>query len=220
MESIRKFILGPTQQEQVRTWQQSLRRESRQLDRQVTSIVSAEAKTKSQIKAMAKQGNKVNCRLLARELVRSQKLRARLEGSKASLNSLGMQLNEQLATIKITGTLQKSTQMMHEVNSLIKLPELTTTMAKLQSEMMKAGILDEMISDTLALDADADIEDDAEEEVDKVLNDILGSKLSEVQKVPEGLRMDAVKDAESMDAQSDDEAALNEMRSRLAALKE
>lgn len=48
-----------------------------------------------------------------------------------------MQLDEQLATLKIAGILQKSTIMIKDVNKLIRLPELNETMMAISKEMMK-----------------------------------------------------------------------------------
>ena len=155
----RQIFWKPTPQEQVRKWQQTLRQEMRQLDRQINGLSAGEAKTKREIKALAKKGDVRNCRFLAKELVRARKHQNRMHASKATLSSLSMQLNEQLAQIKITGALQKSTVMMKEVNTLIKLPELTKVMGALQMEMQKAGIMDEMVSDVLDI---PEFEDDIE----------------------------------------------------------
>jgi hypothetical protein len=38
MESINRFLYGPTPQERVRTWQQKLRQEQRVLDREVRQV--------------------------------------------------------------------------------------------------------------------------------------------------------------------------------------
>lgn len=217
MEAIRRYIVGPTQQEQVRTWQQSIRKDVRQMDRQINSIVQAESKTKAQIRSLAKKGDAGNCRLLAREMLRSRKTRHRMEASKATLSSLSMQLNEQLATIKITGTLQKSTTMMKEVNSLVKLPELTATMGRLQMEMTKAGVMDEMVSDTLDMDGLEDEEEEADDEVNKILNELVGEQFKDAGQVPLTPVAPPLQDVQD---EEEEEADLAAMRSRLAALKE
>lgn len=217
METIRKYILGPTPQEQVRTWQQSIRRELRQMDRQISAIQQAESKTKSQIRALAKKGDAKNCRFLAREVLRARKSRARMENSKATMSSLSMQLNEQLATIKITGALQKSTTMMKEVNTLVKLPQLTAVMGKLQMEMTKAGIMDEMVSDTLDIGEFDEEEEEADEEIERVLGELTGEQFDTAGRVPTNA-LPGTTQAELTD--DEEEADLEIMRNRLAALKE
>ena len=185
MDTIKGLFWKQAPEDKVRKWQSELRRETRGIERQIGTLSQGETKTKNQIRALAKRGEAKNCRFLAKELVRAKKQRGRMESSKAMLSSLNMQLGEQLATLKITGTLKKSTLVMKEVNTLVKLPELTRTMTMMQMEMTKAGIVDEMMTDALDLgDAEDEDELEADEEVDKILSEITGEKLSQVGKVP------------------------------------
>lgn len=187
------------------------------MDRQINSMGQAETKTKQQIRALAKKGDTQNCKFLAKEMIRARKSRNRMESSKATLNSVSMQLNEQMATIKITGTLKKSTVLMKEVNSLVKLPELTATMAKLQMEMTKAGIMDEMVSDVLDMDELEDDElEEADAEVNKILQEITGEQFQGVSQVPTHNLPETSQNAD----EEEEEANLEAMRTRLAALRE
>lgn len=58
-------------------------------------------------------------------------------------------------------------------NQLVKLPEISKVMREMSSEMMKAGIMEEIMEDTLdsgVLGEDEDeLEEEAQGEVDKVL---------------------------------------------------
>lgn len=73
------------------------------------------------------------------------------------------------ATMKISHTLQKSTSIMSLVNNLVKLPEISATMQEMSAEMMKAGIIEEMMEDTIEMGDEEGIEEEAEDEVNKVL---------------------------------------------------
>jgi charged multivesicular body protein 3 len=42
-----------------------------------------------------------------------------------------------IATVKVAGSLQKSTEIMKTVNSLVKLPEISNAMMELSEEMTK-----------------------------------------------------------------------------------
>jgi len=53
------------------------------------------------------------------------------------------------ATLKITGSLQKSTEIMKLSNSLMKLPELSKAMQQMSMEMTKSGLMSEMMDDSL-----------------------------------------------------------------------
>lgn len=87
------------------------------------------------------------------------------------------------AMVKVTGAFQKSTEIMKASNQLIKLPQLSATMREMSAEMMKAGIMEEMMDDTLEGLDDDELEDEADEEVDKVLYQLTDGKLGQVGKV-------------------------------------
>ncbi len=58
-----------------------------------------EMKTQRQIKDLLKRGDRNSAKVLAKELLRSRKAKERLYSSKAQLNSVGMQLTQQLCLI-------------------------------------------------------------------------------------------------------------------------
>ncbi|KAJ3193945.1 Charged multivesicular body protein 3, partial [Irineochytrium annulatum] len=164
-------------EEQVKKWRQTIRGQERELDKQLRNIEMEEVKAKRTIKAAAKRKDVSSCKILAKELVRSRKQKDRIHTSKAQLNSLVMQLQQQLATAKMTGSLKSSTEVMKLVNGLVKLPQIHQVMQELSQEMMKSGIMGEMMDDAIdALDEDG-IEEEAQEEVDKVLFEITDGML-------------------------------------------
>ena len=76
-----------------------------------------------------------------------------------------MNMKTQLATIRITGAVEKSTQVMSAMSRLINIPEMNKTMQTMSKEMMKMGIIEEMMEDAMeGLDPD-DIEEAADKEV-------------------------------------------------------
>ena len=132
-----------------------------------------------------------------------------------------MQVNEAFSVRKIEGSLKSSTGIMKDVNSLVRLPELTGTMRELSQELVKAGILEEMVDETLATGEFDELEDENEEEVDKVLEQILhppepASKVTAPEE-PEIPRPPAA--VEEDEEEEDQEAILSQMRGRLEALK-
>lgn len=170
--------------------------------------------------------------MLAKEIVNSRRAKDRIHTSKAQLNSVGMQLQHQLggilkfkvssnnrfiiAQVKIAGTLKKSTEIMKLVNRLCRVPEMMKQMQDMQQEMMKAGIIEEMVSDTMdtVMDAD-DIEEEADEQVQKVLTELTAGLFGQV---------GAVGTEEPTDQQQSIEepadADMEEMKARLNILKE
>lgn len=115
-------------------------------------------KVRQTIKQLAKKGDNKSSRILAREVVRSNKQKDRLSVSKARLGSIGSQLSQQLGTVnpllhsfeplisfriamaKVSGSLRKSTEIMKLSNSLIKLPQISQTMREMSMEMTKVSV--------------------------------------------------------------------------------
>ena len=121
---------------------------------------------------------------------------------------MGMHLQQQVSTMKIAGSLQKSTEVMKLCNNLIKLPALSKDMQEMSFEMVKAGVIDEMVQD--ALEEDDDLIDEANEEVDKVLIELTHGIISGVAVPVAALKSDEIANDDLLD---------QEMNSRLKALK-
>ncbi|KZV75195.1 vacuolar sorting protein Vps24 [Peniophora sp. CONT] len=185
MQSINRFLYGPTPEEKVRAWQDKLRTQGRMLDREMRQLDTETMKMRTTLKQAAKRGDTKSARICAGSIVRSNKQKDRLSVSKARLNSIGLQLQQQLAMAKVTGSLQKSTEIMKLSNSLLKLPQLSATMRDMSMEMTKAGIMEEMLDDIVDVEEDEELEDEANEEVDKVLFDLTDGKLGQAGSVGE-----------------------------------
>jgi charged multivesicular body protein 3 len=199
---VRDFIYGKPPAEQLQEWQRTIKKEQRQLDKEIrdvrsspllwlcvcavpdelvvvlsallftpadalpfTQISAAQQKTRTELKQLAKRNDVKSARILAREVVRSNKQVDRLHVSKARLNSVGMQLTHQAgassplrcpvprpranlasdhvfpAMLKVTGSMQKSTEVMKLTNELVKLPQLNAAMRQMSMEMMKVRLL-------------------------------------------------------------------------------
>ncbi|KAF3043462.1 Vacuolar protein-sorting-associated protein 24 [Didymella heteroderae] len=226
METIRGLLWKPTPEEQKRKCNALVRQNVRKLDRDIQGLKMTEQKTKNLIlqsskraqrnPSMAKQANQ-EVRIFARELIRVRKQSGRLQTSKAQLNSVQMQVNEAFSVRKIEGSIKASTGIMKDVNSLIKLPELTGTMRELSSELMKAGIIEEMVDDTLMDTEGLEEDEEAEEEVDKVLSDILKDRLPASKAKEEELP--SLSQPEEEEEEDDQAEMLAQMRGRLEALK-
>lgn len=208
-----------------------IRTNIRKLDRDINQVKQAEIKTKNLILAADKRAQRNpaqaqqaarEARLFAKELVRIRKTSSRLVTSKAQLNSVQMQVNEAFAVRKIEGSIRASVGIMRDVNTLIRLPELAVTMRDLGEELMKAGVIEEMVDETLPQDdIFEDEEAEAEGEVDKVLGEILKGRMEKTGTLPsapiaqEPIAAAPVEEEE----EEDNEAMMDQMRNRLEALR-
>lgn len=197
----------------------------RKLDRDMQNLKALESKTRTFILQASKRAQRnpsqatqaaQETRIFARELIRVRKQGQRLATSKAQLDSVKMQVNEAFSVRKIEGSIKASTGIMKDVNSLVRMPELTGTMRELSQELVKAGIIEEMVGDSLPDSELLEGEDEeAETEVDKVLGEVLKDRLPQ-QKVE---APNVPVEAEPEEEEEDQEEMLAQMRGRLEALK-
>lgn len=200
-----------------------MRANERKLDREILNLKTLDSKTRNLIlqasrraqrnPSQAKQAS-AETRIFARELLRVRKQHQRLTTSKATLNSVQMQVNEAFGMRKIEGSMKNSVGIMKDVNTLVRLPELTGTMQELSMELVKAGIIEEMVEDSMPDNELLEGEDEeAESEVDKVLGEILKDKV-QAPAVPVDQPTEP-----AVEEDLDSEEMMAAMRGRLEALK-
>ena len=179
-------LFGKTKdpKERVRELQRKMRREMGQLDRQIHAIEREENKVKVQIRDAAKKNDKDVCLILAKSIVQSRAAVRKMHVSKAQINSVTMGMQEQLAAMRMAGSIKASTQVMQSMQSLVKVPEIMKTMREMSGEMIKLGIIEEMVEDTFEALEPPDLEEKAQAEVDAVLQEILQGELSKAPKAP------------------------------------
>ncbi|KAI1883823.1 hypothetical protein AGOR_G00235970 [Albula goreensis] len=214
-------LFGRTQEKPpkdlVNEWALKIRKEMRVIDRQIRE---EQEKVKRSIKDAAKKGQRDVCVVLAKEMIQSKRAVNKLYTSKAHMNSVLLGMKNQLSLLRVAGSLQKSTEVMKSMQSLVKIPEIQATMRELSKEMMKAGIIEEMLEDTFeGMEDEDEMEEAAEEEVDKILFEITAGALG---KAPSKVT-DALPEVEPQGATAamEDEAEedIEEMQSRLEALR-
>lgn len=217
-------LFGRTQEKPpkdlINEWSSKIRKQMRVIDRQIRDIQREEEKVKRSIKDAGKKGQRDVCIILAKELIHSRRAISKLYASKAQMNSVLLSMKNQLAVVRVAGALQKSTEVMKAMQSLIKIPEIQETMRDLSKEMMKAGIIEEMMEDTFeSMEDGEDMEEAAEEEVDKILFDITAGALGKApSKVTDALpEMEAAGATAASEDESEED--IEEMQSRLAALR-
>ncbi|ATY65384.1 charged multivesicular body protein 3 [Cordyceps militaris CM01] len=229
MEALRAVFTKPDPQAQARKCNALLRTNIRKLDRDVNTIKQAEAKARQLILQADKRGQrdpsraaqaKKEVRMYAGEVVRARRQTARLYTAKAQLSSVQMQVSEAFAVRKIEGSIKASVGIMKDVNKLISLPALAGTMRELGTELMKAGIIEEMVEDVLPEDNDLLLDDEAEAEVDKVLSQILKEKkeTTPAAQLPAAPLPDPEVPVE-VEEEEDPEEMMDQMRDRLNALR-
>lgn len=206
--------------QKVNEWCSKLRKEGYKLDRQIRTIQREEDKIKKSLKEAAAKNDKEICTILAKEIIRSRKAVNKIYTSKATINSVQLQMKGQLATLRIAGSLKQSTEVMQAMHNLVRLPEISQTMREMSMEMTKAGILEEMIDETMeSIEDTEELEEEAQTEIDKVLWEVTAGKIGEAPSVPTESISVPVASTSEVVAEEDDEDDMKEMQSRLQQLR-
>ena len=205
--------------EQVQEWCKKIRKEGYNLDRQINAIKREELKVSKSLKEAAKKGDKEVCAILAKEIINSRKSVNKLYTAKANLSSVQNQMKGQLATLKVSGALSQSADVMKSMNALVKIPETQKVMMELSKEMMKAGIIEEMLDDTMeGFTEEESLEEAAQEEIDKIILELTTGKLTDA---PAAVKdtLPAQESREEEEEVEEEGEELEEMQSRLEALR-
>ncbi|KAH7547850.1 hypothetical protein JRO89_XS14G0027100 [Xanthoceras sorbifolium] len=208
----------PNPQQQLRDWQRKLRQECRNMERQIRDIQREEKSVQKAIKDAAKRNDMVSAKILTGIMFTT------------GLEALGLVIilwAHMPSIARTVGHLSKSAEVMKLVNDLMKAPEVAATMQEFSKEMTKAGVIEEMVNDSLdtALDSD-DIEEEIEEEVEKVLTELAGETAAQL---PEAIRKERVRvpaqkgstshEEEAIGEGEDDDEELEALRARLQKVR-
>jgi len=205
----------PDPREMTRKWVNELKHEQRAIDRDISQMDREEAKIKMELKRVAKTGNKQAIATYAKSIVRARNQRARMFEAKARLNSCVMQIKQTEATNKVVGHMERSTSVLKSLQNMMSVPKLAAVAQNLSKEMMKAGVIEEMVNDSLAVLDPEDVDELADEEIDKVVTEITQGVLG---KAGEIKNKNLKKDEEVVEDDEQDAAKLEEMKKRLANL--
>ncbi|KAH7825321.1 Vacuolar protein sorting 24A (Vps24A) [Monocercomonoides exilis] len=165
--------------ELIREWKRSIRRAKRETDKQIRDIENGEQKVKREIRDCLQRNDNVNAKVLAKEIVRSKKSRERLYTASSHLDSIESELQHQYAIYRTTKAIEGASGIIGHMNECFKLPSLRETMQDLSREMMKAGVVDEMITETMD-DMDEDLDEEADAEVEKTIQSILDGSFEKI----------------------------------------
>ena len=162
---------------------------------------------------------------MAKALVKQRNAVNRIYQAKANIQQVGYEITNMSAQLKMTQVIGKSAAVMHSCNELLKVGNVSDAVKSMMKEMAKAEMIGEITDDMFSMMDGDEVEDAADEEVQKVFDEILLSATGDVSAAPTGKIEAPVKEAAAADAaaaeaeageQEDEELAA--MQKRLAAL--
>lgn len=226
MDYLKKAIWGPDPKEQHRKIKAILRKNSRNIDKSLRELAALQNKTQQLIKKAAKKNDVKTVNLYAKELYQVNKQYSRIYTSKAQLESVGMKIEEAFKMKILSSQMGESAVLMMEVNQLVRLPQLQGTMIELEKELLKSGLISEIIDDSMegVCAVDEELDEEINEEVNKIVEQYTNEKFEKVNETPANMPLSETSHNNSEEVEEDqiDEAAdnmINEMRERLKALQ-
>mmetsp|Transcript_28651 Transcript_28651/g.49677 ORF Transcript_28651/g.49677 Transcript_28651/m.49677 type:complete len:224 (+) Transcript_28651:81-752(+) len=206
--------------EQAKEWKKNLRREERGLEREIRKMDRDEKKVEAEIKKLAKQNQIPAVKVMAKNLVQMRNAKTRLYSGRAQIGALQNQIQHTIATMKVAGAMQASTEVLSSLNNLIKLPEINATMLEMAREMEKAGLISEMVDDTFEIIDGEEIDELADEELERVIAEVTEGRLAGAElaptHVPAGAQQQA--DEEKLEEKTPVDEEQERLRARLDAL--
>lgn len=192
----------------VKKWTRDLKKEMRTIDRETTKIQREEQKIKQELKKEAKAGNKKSVQILAKAVVKSQNQREKMLLTKTQLNSVAMTLKQQYSSMKVAKTMEKSAVIMQHMNRLVSVQQISAVTRNMSKEMMKMGIIDEMVQEAFEDMEDEELEEEAEEQVNAVIDEITAGILGKEEVGTK--RLNQKEQLEAKDKEKDLDAGLAE----------
>ncbi|KAL1122353.1 hypothetical protein AAG570_003758, partial [Ranatra chinensis] len=159
--------------EQQRDNERALRKASRDVDRDRRELEREEKKLEMEIKKNAQAGNKSACTVLAKQLLRVRKQKARTYTMNSKIQGVSSQNRVMGANVKMAEAMSATSKTMVNMNQIMRPEKVAGDMRNFQKEFTKMDMTEEMINDTLD-DMLEESDDEAESEniVSKVLDEI------------------------------------------------
>lgn len=169
----------PTASQVAKSTSRTMRKENRNLDREIGRLAREQKKIEIDIKKAHAKGDMRTVKTLAKALVKSRSTSDRLRQAQGQNTSLSYSIQTQAASAKIAETMKTSAQVMGQMNQAMNVQELQRTTQNFQKAQMQQEMVADMIEDML--DDDEDLEEEADQEIDNVLFEITKGQLGTVQ---------------------------------------
>eukprot|EP00762_Andalucia_godoyi_P005956 ANDGO_00119.mRNA.1 Charged multivesicular body protein 3 len=208
------FAKQPSPEERIREMRTVLRAEQRKVDREIREMKREETKLlRSAKEAARKSGDQMTVRMYAKNVAKCRSNQARMHTVKAQIGSADLSLQQTLSQAKIVGTVQKSSQILQVMHNLVKVPQISQVMRNVAQEFEKAGIMEEMIADSMddamgsGIDEDEELEDKVAEVLDEILNGKQPTRVTKtkITGASKSASKSAEKDEEDQDEEEEDE---------------
>lgn len=161
-----------------------IKKDNRGIDRDIRSLEREQAKIKAEIRKAAQKGDKKTMNILAKSLVQSNKTKEQMMTAKARNTGISYQMKGAAAQAKMSEHMKTTAQVMGQANRAMNVKQMQHTAQVFQKEMAKNQFNQEMMSEFFEQLDDSDLEEEADEEVDKVLFEITEGAMGKAVSAP------------------------------------
>lgn len=220
------FGLAPSAEERTKSCRARIRKLKREIDQQIRDVERASKATEREIKSCAKRNDVASARALAKEIVQARATVSKLYTSKAQASSVENALAHRVATQTSARSIELSAEVLKHMNALVKTAAVREEAMELSREMMKAGVMAELLDDALDVANDEIDEEETNRAIEDVLREIAGEVVlpaaaKDVATAPEVVAEDA-EAAEATPASAADaerSASTHALKARLDAMR-
>lgn len=139
------FEKNKSTRELLRENQRKVGRSIRELDREMGKVQVQEKRFVSQVRRMAREGDMVGVKAVARDLVRTRQTVAQYRGLKSHLDTASTRMQTLNSTQAMSEAVQGMTRAMTNMNKTMQLPVVT----KMMQEFMRAQTISEAAVDVM-----------------------------------------------------------------------
>ncbi|CCE89617.1 ESCRT-III subunit protein DID4 TDEL_0A02850 [Torulaspora delbrueckii] len=178
-----------TPQERLKKNQRALERTQRELDREKRKLETQEKKLIADIKRSAKNGQVTAAKVQARDLVRTKNYIQKFDNMKTQLQAISLRIQAVRSSDQMTRSMREATVLLAGMNRSMNLPQLQRISMEFekQNDLMdqRQEFMDESIDNVMGDELDED--EEAEEIVNKVLDEIGVDLNAQLQNTPQNV---------------------------------
>jgi len=149
----------------------------REFDRDIRGLERDEAKLITEIKKVAKSGDKKSAGILAKQLVRIRDQKTKMITAKHRANGVEMQVKSMASQAKVAQSMGVATKAVKQMNKQVDIQSVMANMKEFERANMQMDAAGEVMDD--ALDGIFDDDGTETEEVDSIIAEVTGQQALE-----------------------------------------
>eukprot|EP00924_Labyrinthula_sp_SR-Ha-C_P005656 maker-scaffold_14-snap-gene-1.0-mRNA-1 protein AED:0.05 eAED:0.05 QI:75/1/1/1/0.66/0.5/4/183/211 len=162
----------PDLREQIRAHQRGLRQDKRDIEREIREMKRDEKKILAELRKTARKDDKEGLKRLAALVVKSRRKQQTMVNMIEHINNVQIELKIVHAQLRNQKIIENTAKLMEHMNNLVSYDKVQKRAYQMNEEFVKAGLVNEMIQETV--DATAEVDSlVAEDEIERIVEEAL-----------------------------------------------